>query len=372
MTEALAREDEAGRRGFRPTYRADRSFEWNYENGPNFDGPWPEVPDTPLKTFFGMPVRSRYGVAASILVNSRWIGTYARLGFDILTYKTVRSVARLCHAPPNLLFLDDASVAATLADPAAPAVLAAAMPHDPLAATCGGSFGIPSIAPERWQPDIAAAKRALGQGQVLIVSVVGTAQPGVSDDAFVDDFASLAATVSANGADVVEVDLSCPNVGRREGEVFLDFPMAQRIARVVKGGAGGKPVLLKVGEFPDAARIEAFLDTVGAEADGIVMMNSPSRRILDRSGAPAFGASRERAGVTGGAVKSVALRAVAAAADIVARKRLPLKIIGVGGVTSARDVRDFLNVGAYAAQSATAAAWNPYLAAKIKAEAPEI
>jgi dihydroorotate dehydrogenase len=372
MAEALARTDDIDRASFRPTYRTDRSFEWNYENGPDFDGPWPEVPDTPLKTFFGMPVRARYGVAASILVNSRWIGTYARLGFDILTYKTVRSVARLCHAPPNLLFLDDDSVAATIADAAAPAILAAKHPRDPLAASSGGSFGIPSIAPERWQPDIAAAKRALGQGQVLIVSVVGTAQPGLSDEAFIDDFAGLAGIVSANGADAVEVDLSCPNVARREGEVFLDFPLAARIARAVKSAAGGKPVLLKVGEFPDAGKIEAFLDRVAGDADGVVMMNAPSRRILDRSGAPAFGAGRERAGVTGGAIKSIALRAVETAAAVVAKRRSPLKIIGVGGVACARDVRDFLNVGAYAAQSATAAAWNPGLAAAIKAEAPEI
>lgn len=372
MAEALARKDAGGNASHRPTYRVDRSFEWNYEHGPDFNGPWPAVPETPFKTFFGMPVRSRFGVPASVLVNSRWIGTYARLGFDILTYKTVRSVARLCHAPPNWLFLDPASVAATIADPEAPAVLAAAPPADPLAASAGGSFGIPSIAPELWQPDIAAAKRALGRGQVLIVSVVGTARPGLSDEAFVEDFVSLAATVAANGADAVEADLSCPNVARREGEVYLDFPLVARIARGVKSVAGGKPVLLKIGDIAAPAEMEAFLDAVAGAADGIVMINAPSRRILDRSGAPAFGAGRERAGVTGGAIKSIALRAVGCAAGIVARKGLATKIIGVGGIASAADAREFLDAGAYAVQSATAATWNPGLAAEIKAEAPEI
>ena len=76
-----------------PTYRFDKSFEWNYVHGPHFDGPWPEVAPTPMKSFFGLPVRSRFGIPASILPNSRWLETYARLGFDILTYKSVRRVA---------------------------------------------------------------------------------------------------------------------------------------------------------------------------------------------------------------------------------------------------------------------------------------
>ena len=45
-----------------PTYRIDRSFEWNWQHGPHFDGPWPAVPATPMKTFLGFPVRSRFGI----------------------------------------------------------------------------------------------------------------------------------------------------------------------------------------------------------------------------------------------------------------------------------------------------------------------
>ena len=68
----------------------------------------------------------------------------------------------------------------------------------------------------------------------------------------------------------------------------------------------------------------------------------------------------------------MALRAVADAAGIVARRSLKLAIVGVGGVTSAADARAFIDAGAAAVQAATAAAWNPYLAAEIKAAAPEI
>jgi dihydroorotate dehydrogenase len=366
MAEALARRDH-GRLAVRPTYRVDRSFEWNHANGPDFAGPFPPVPETPAKDFFGLEVRSRFGVPASILLNSRWIETYARLGFDLLTYKTVRSVERICQPPPNWLFIDEA--ASTLADPEAPVPLARVAPPDTRRATFGGSFGTPSVAPAAWAPDIAVAKRALGPGQALIVSVMGTARPGLSDDEFVADFATLARTVAANGADLVEADLSCPNVARREGEVYLDVEQSARIAGAMK--ACGKPLLLKTGDFVDRGRMAAFLEAV-AGADGVVMINGPSRRIVDAAGGPAFGAGRERAGVTGAAIKPLALKAVSDAVEIVARKGLALKIVGVGGVCSAADARDFLAAGAVAVQSATAAAWNPYLAAELKAAAPDV
>ena len=369
MADALARAVDAASR---PTYRTDRSFEWNHANGPDFTGPWPSVPETPMKDFFGLPVRSRFGVPASILLNSRWIETYARLGFDLLTYKTVRSQARLCHAPPNWLFLDERSVAAGLHDAEKPLAVAARAPADPRGATAGGSFGIPSVAPEVWKPDIAAARRALGAGQALIVSVVGTAQPGLSEADFVADFVALARSVAESGADLVEADLSCPNVARREGEVYLDTKLSTAIARETKAAAGGRPVLLKIGDIADRAAMAAFLDGVAGAADGVVMINAPSRRIVDGAGAPAFGAGRERAGVTGGAIKAVALRAVADAAAHIRRRGLPLQIVGVGGVASAADARAFLEAGACAVQSATAATWNPFLAAEIKSAAPEI
>jgi hypothetical protein len=311
-------------------------------------------------------------VPASILLNSRWIEAYARLGFDLLTYKTVRSTARLCHAPPNWLFLDERSVADGLAQAEAPLSLAARPPSRPYAATAAGSFGIPSVAPERWKPDLAAARRVLGAGQVLIVSVVGTARPGLSEEAFVADFAALAASVAESGADVVEADLSCPNVARREGEVYLDVKLSSEIARATKAVAGGRPVLLKIGDIPDRVRMAAFLDSVAGAADGIVMINAPSRRIVDGAGLPAFGSGRERAGVTGGAVKEIALRAVHDAAKHIVRNSLPLKVIGVGGIASVADAKSFLEAGAYAVQSATAATWNPLLACEIKAADREI
>ena len=141
MAEALARTLDTP---VRPTYRTDRSFEWNHANGPDFAGPWPAVPETPEKEFFGLAVRSRFGVPASILLNSRWIDTYARLGFDLLTYKTVRSVKRLCYDVPNWRFLDPATVA-RLDDQDAAQRVAPDMPDRPLDVTGVRTLAVGSI-----------------------------------------------------------------------------------------------------------------------------------------------------------------------------------------------------------------------------------
>src|SRR5207253_1445975 len=94
-----------------PVYRLDRTFEQNAAEGPAFAGPYVDVPGTPMKDFLGYRVASRIGMAASLLLNERWFELYSRLGFDLLTYKTIRSRARLAHPLPNWLYLDESSVA---------------------------------------------------------------------------------------------------------------------------------------------------------------------------------------------------------------------------------------------------------------------
>ena len=357
--------------GPEPTYRLDRNFEWNAANGPTFAGPLPVIPATPLKSFFGLPVRSRFGLAASLVLNARWLDLYSRLGFDLLTYKTVRRQARRAHPLPNWLFLDERSLPAFVDDRAALRA-SGGVPDRPLAATAAGSIGMPSSGPEFWVADIRRCREMLGAGQALIVSVVATAGSDGSSDAFVAEFEELAEMVAAAGAQVVEANLSCPNVGQREGEVYRDAEMAGRIAAAVRRGAGGRPVLVKIGPVGDASELRALLRTLSGQADGVVMINAPSRRIVDGLGQPAFGPDRPRAGVMGGAVFPLAIEQVRTAVEVVARDGLGIEVVAVGGITSAERVRAVFDAGAYAALTASAAAWNPWLAAEVKRTDPTI
>src|SRR4051794_3614214 len=90
-----------------PTYDITQSYEWNYANAP-LTAPGIEVPQCPGDwEFCGIPVDSPLGVPAGPLLNSAWVLYYARLGFSVLTYKTVRSAFRACYDPPNLLPVSD-------------------------------------------------------------------------------------------------------------------------------------------------------------------------------------------------------------------------------------------------------------------------
>lgn len=355
----------------RPTYRVDRSFEWNAANGPDYAGPWPAVPETALKDFLGLKVRSRFGVPASILTSARWVETYARLGFDLLTYKTVRSATRRCYDLPNWRFLDPATVARLDSEEMAQRVLPA-VPDRPLEATGVGSFGMPSSAPDFWTADIARCRALLRPGQVLIVSVVATVGPDTTEAEVLREFEDLARRVRASGADAVEANLSCPNVGRREGEVYRNPELSGRIAAAIRRGAGGAPVTVKIGHIAEPALLEALLRALDGKADGVTMINGASRRIVDADGAPAFGAARESAGVIGGALHHLALANVRTSAAIVRRDGLALKLIGVGGATSPERVQAFLDAGACAIQAASGAVWNPHLAVEAKRALPDL
>lgn len=354
-----------------PTYRIDRDFEWNFAHGPAFEGPWPEIPDTPAKDFFGVPVRSRFGIAASLLCNSNWLDVYAKLGFDLLSYKTVRLKPRKSHGLPSWGFLDEARTA-ELENVEAPQVTVAGVPDRASEATVGGSLGVPSQAPEFWGPDISRCRELIRPGQALIVSLVASAAPDTTVDSFLAEFEELAARVREAGAQVVEVNLSCPNVQKREGEAYRDPEFAARVAKALRRGAGPLPLLMKVGGIEDPAAMQALLRAVDGTMDGVIMMNGLSRVVLDPSGAAAFGENRRRAGITGGAIYRFAMRQVQEAVSIVGRDRLAMKVIACGGATNPARVKSFMDAGAYAVLCATAVVWNPYLAVQLKHAHPEI
>ena len=144
------------------TYRRDRSYRWNYERGPGFRGPFPKIPATPQKDFFGSRVRYRLGVAAGILLNSKWIECYSRLGFDVLTYKTVRSRERPCYPLPNWVFVDSKKDLEAGSDEILR--ITRRRPRDPAEVTSAVCFGMPSQPPEVWRRDVSRANSRIRRG----------------------------------------------------------------------------------------------------------------------------------------------------------------------------------------------------------------
>jgi dihydroorotate dehydrogenase len=350
-----------------PIYRLDQTFEQNAAAGPNFSSSYIDVPVTPTEDFFGYRVASRFGIAASLVLNERWFELFSRLGFDLLTYKTIRSRERRAHPLPNWLYVDERN--ARTGDAASIEVIEH-IPSAPLTATAAGSIGMPSSSPDVWRRDIPNCRARLRTGQILIVSVVGTSDPGMGEQEFIDDFSTLAAEAQHAGAQVVELNFSCPNVGQRESEVYRDAQLAARIARAARSATGSVPLLVKIGEIEERDRMTDLLRNLSGLVDGIVMINAPSRRIVDRTGSPAFGAGRERAGMMGGATFDVAMKCVTNAVETVRQDALDLHVLAVGGVSSPERVRAFVDAGAYAVLAASACAWDPYLAIRVKRHHP--
>lgn len=345
------------------TYRRDRSWEWNLANGPSWDGPFPEIPETSGGDFLGYPVGSRFGISAGLLLDSKWVECYARLGFDILTYKTVRSAARPCVSPPNWVYLH--ADGPLDPNPDQPLVVREDVPSDTGDVTSAVCFGMPSQAPSVWREDVARARKALHSGQVLVVSVVGT--PGVDGgaDALVEDFACTARWAAEAGAHVVEANFSCPNVCTREGRLDRDLDLSRELARALRDSLPSTPWLVKAGHLEDVRERDAFLDAIHEYADGIALVNGVTRRVLDGRGSPAF-ASMERVGVIGAAIRERSFDAVRHAVEWVTRRRSSLRVIGVGGVTRIEDVERFLALGTHAVMLGGLPMFDPSFAERAK------
>ena len=349
----------------RLAYDLHATFEENARRGPLLGTDCPKVPETPLKRFLGLPVSSRFGIAAGLLPNSRWIGPYARLGFDLLTYKTVRSVPRASHPMPNWVFVEDTK------PPTGPVTVLDTLPGAWTDASSSVCFGMPSAHPDHWRGDVATSRQMLGPGQALIVSVVASPEPGWTLEKTAEDFAQCAAWAVEAGAQVVEANLSCPNVCTAEGTLYLDPQASGLVARRVREAIGATPLLLKVGKFEQEEILPRFLDSVADSVNGLTLLNCISREVLLADGRPAFGEGFRMAGVLGRAIHRPAVEAVRRMKESILLQGLDLAVAGVGGVASVADAADFFDAGADAVLCGSSPAWLPDLAIQIKEARPD-
>lgn len=354
------------------TYRRERSWAWNLTHGPRWDGPVPRVPDTPRKEILGLSLRSRVGIAAGLLLGSRWVELYARLGFDFLTYKTVRSAARPCHPLPNWVFVapDAPDGGGGVGAERDPVFRPCRRPRDPRRATSAVCFGMPSVPAEVWRRDVQDAVGSLGPGQALVVSVVGTPRDGGGTESLAEDFARCARDAAAAGAQAVEANFSCPNVLSAEGSIYQDPALAGRLATALRDALPSTPLLIKCGAFRDPGGLESFLSAVAPSADAVVLVNGIQRRVLRADGRPVFGRI-ERVGILGRAIHGPAVEAVRRAVAHVAGRGLELEVIGVGGAMDEHDPGDFLAAGASGVVLGSVPMLDPGLAARLKAAHPD-
>ncbi len=156
----------------------------------------------------------------------------------------------------------------------------------------------------------------------------------------VQEYAEVAATIASAHPDLVEVNISCPNVADEFGTPFAALPRsAAEVTEAVKQAVGTLPVSVKLApNVPNIARIAAAV--VEAGADAITAINTmPGMVINADAGRPVL--SNRVGGISGPALKPIALRCVAEIA-----KAVDVPIIGTGGVTTGRDAAEMLMAGA--------------------------
>jgi dihydroorotate dehydrogenase len=348
-----------------PTYDIHKSYDENYDQGPFFSGDLPTVDESKKYRFLDFEIGAPVGVPAGPLLNSNWVKLYAKLGFDLPVYKTVRSGQRDCHPAPNCLFLDRPG---SLTDNRFGERLLATedAPADAADISITNSFGMPSKAPNTWMTDMEVAAAACGPNQVFIASAVGTPPKNGS---LADDYARTAAMCKEAGAKVVEINLSCPNVTSGEGSIFTDPDAARAIVKATANALGATPLMVKVGYFTDAATMEAVVKACAPLVQGIAGINTLSFEVVKSDGSQALpGEGRLRSGICGAAIRECGLTQAERLVALRAKQRYDFVIVGVGGIMTPADIDAYLGAGVDAVMSATGAMWDPYLAANWRKE----
>ena len=336
-----------------PIYDIQKSYAENAANGPIFDEAIPPRPkiSCPIE-FLGRTLNSSLGIPAGPLLNARWIALAAELGFDLLTYKTIRSIAHPGHSLPNMIFVQSQRDAA--------AISMRKLPSQWEELTLTNSFGMPSQSREFLLQDIDRALASLKAGQAMIVSIVGTPHSGIG---FADDFIEAAQIARDAGAQIIEANFSCPNVSKSEGMLYQNPDAVCEFARAIVKAIKPIPLILKVGVFPSREILKNVLESAArAGVRGICGINSVSMRVFDDAGRPALGESRPTIGICGAMIRKAALHFITDAASIIRQEKLGLTLLGCGGLMRPEHFDDCLAAGASIAMSATAMMWDPFLA----------
>lgn len=348
----------------RPTYNLHKTWQENYVGGPEFASALPRLQVVaPTYEFCGMPLRAPIGVGAGLLWNGRWVELYARLGYSLLTTKTVRTRRVEGHAFPQLLAVEYVEYN----DP--PGSVVAFKDADLLSrrAALVNSFGNPYVEPEQWIPDFARAKKSLTSGQQLCISISGTLEEGDDLDAFARDTAHCARLALTAGADALEVNLSCPNVANPAENLYQDPDASALVLRAVRAATPQLPLFVKVGRFATRTDAIKFIAAITANVDAITAINSEPVRVLNAQGEPAF-PGRVMAGLAGHPLKPLALAQVQMLDDLRRAGGYTFKLIGLGGMTCAQDFFDLRAAGADVVETVTGAMVNPFLAQEIETE----
>jgi dihydroorotate dehydrogenase (NAD+) catalytic subunit len=205
------------------------------------------------------------------------------------------------------------------------------------------AIGLQGIGVHRFVAEKLPELRQLGA--VVIVNICGTT---------IDEYVELARILSdAEGVAALELNISCPNI--KEGGITFGCSLTGTHAVVsAVRKATSLPVIPKL--TPNVTDVASFARaSEDAGADAVSLVNTFLAMAIDvESRRPRL--SNIVGGLSGPAIRPIAVRMV-----YECRQTVRLPIIGMGGITCANDVLEFLIAGANAVQIGTANFVTPML-----------
>lgn len=173
----------------------------------------------------------------------------------------------------------------------------------------------------------------------------------------IEDYVEVVERLSDTNVDLLEINVSCPNV-KEGGIAFGQDPKAlYDITKKIKKAAK-QPVIMKLS--PNVTDITVMAKAAEeAGADALSLINTITGMKIDVN-KRTFAVANRTAGVSGPAIHPIAVRMVYQAAHAV---KIP--VIGMGGVTDTESALEMIMAGATAVAVGTANFSNPYVTSRI-------
>ena len=172
-----------------------------------------------------------------------------------------------------------------------------------------------------------------------------------------EDYLEVVERLSDEPVDLLEINISCPNV-KEGGIAFGQDPKAvEAITKAVKAKAK-QPIIMKLSPNVTDITVMAKAAEAGG-ADILSLINTLTGMKIDIH-RQCFAIANKTGGMSGPAVKPIAVRMVYQVANAVS-----VPIIGMGGIANAEDAMEFILAGATAVSVGTANFYNPYATVEV-------
>jgi len=315
-------------------------------------------------TLFGHPLNSPIGIAACPLTETaESINAIANRGYDIITYKTIRSCAHDAYPPPRMVVVDPTARTKNDNGHMVYQKTNSFIDTKDNNISITNSCGIASKNPSETIQDIKKSNNLLLPGQLLIVSIYGS---GTTKEELTKDFVKTAHIAVAGGAQVLEANFSCPNIPHidmQQPYIYQDPALVHTICKAIQDEYPTIPLIIKVGVFQDFEIMKAvFCAAYHGGARGICGINTVPVCVVDADKKPVFGDQRTISGLSGAAIFEETLKFVKNGAAIIQDQKLDLKLFATGGVMQWQQFDQLFAAGADVVQCATGALWHDRLA----------